>query len=214
MKMKWICLVLYLMLGTNQLLCYAEGQQVSPSSDLAVALQDLATIQGFSCQFEQVLTYAEGGERVYSGDLAVLRPDKFRWQYHKPYVQLYVGDGKKIWLYEPDLMQVQYLQDLGEVEPVVMQLLNGHIRLQDVLVLGHEKRADGILYWQVQLKKGEQAVVIGLAVQDKKLRWIESQDVLGNRNRMTLLNVNKTLPSQDLFVLKVPEGVDVIGDME
>jgi outer membrane lipoprotein carrier protein len=41
-----------------------------------------------------------------TGSMQLQRPGKFRWDYNKPYVQLIVGDGKKVWLYDPDLNQV------------------------------------------------------------------------------------------------------------
>ena len=41
-----------------------------------------------------------------SGTLAFLRPGKFRWSYAKPYPQLIVGDGERVWIYDEDLKQV------------------------------------------------------------------------------------------------------------
>src|SRR4030065_2383012 len=41
-----------------------------------------------------------------SGTLAFLRPGRFRWTYAKPYAQLIVGDGAKVWVYDEDLNQV------------------------------------------------------------------------------------------------------------
>jgi len=210
--MKIKCLLLFLLLGANQLVSYAEPVQVSPASDLAAALQDLTKVTGFSCRFEQVLSYAEGGKRSYSGKLAVLRPGKFRWQYIKPYEQLYVGDGKSIWLYEPDLMQAQHLQDLGEVEPVVMQLLDGRVGLDDVQVLSEQDLGKTESSWLVLVGAGEEQVEIYLGVKAKKLAWIESQDVLGNRNRLQLFDVDKHHPPEELFIFKAPAGVDIIGE--
>src|SRR5690349_21010831 len=40
------------------------------------------------------------------GVLAFSRPGKFRWTYVKPYAQLIVGDGTKVWIYDEDLKQV------------------------------------------------------------------------------------------------------------
>jgi hypothetical protein len=37
---------------------------------------------------------------------ALQRPGKFRWSYDKPYKQLLVSDGSKLWSYDPDLNQV------------------------------------------------------------------------------------------------------------
>ena len=41
-----------------------------------------------------------------SGKLAFSRPGKFRWDYEKPYQQVIVGDGEKLWIYDKDLDQV------------------------------------------------------------------------------------------------------------
>ena len=40
------------------------------------------------------------------GVLAFSRPGRFRWSYVKPYAQLIVGDGSKVWIYDEDLKQV------------------------------------------------------------------------------------------------------------
>ena len=41
-----------------------------------------------------------------SGEFAIARPGKFRWSVDKPYQQLLVGDGERVWIYDPDLNQV------------------------------------------------------------------------------------------------------------
>ncbi len=189
-------------------LAYASA--VTPNSSLGKALIGMAELQGFSTPFKQVLSYAEGGQRVYTGDLAVLRPGKFRWRYIKPYEQLYVSNGDGIWLYEPDLLQAQKLQDLGEIDPVVMQLLDGRIGLSDVNVLRNVQE-EGVDVWHVRLGKARNAVEVWLGIADNKLHWIESQDVLSNTNRLYLLDVDTQMPSQDIFEFTAPEGVDVIG---
>ncbi|HSQ02747.1 MAG TPA: outer membrane lipoprotein chaperone LolA, partial [Burkholderiales bacterium] len=41
-----------------------------------------------------------------TGTMEFSRPGKFRWEYQKPYEQLIVGDGSRIWIYDKDLKQV------------------------------------------------------------------------------------------------------------
>ena len=38
-----------------------------------------------------------------SGGVSIQRAGKFRWVYAKPYEQLMIGDGQKLWLYDKDL---------------------------------------------------------------------------------------------------------------
>jgi outer membrane lipoprotein carrier protein len=35
-----------------------------------------------------------------TGHMKLQKPSKFRWDYNKPYVQLIVGDGEKVWLFQ------------------------------------------------------------------------------------------------------------------
>lgn len=60
-----------------------------------------------SASFQQVVT-GPNGENVQSaqGLLQMKSPNLFRWEYSKPNPQLIVADGRKIWVYEPDLKQV------------------------------------------------------------------------------------------------------------
>ena len=41
-----------------------------------------------------------------SGRVALSAPRQFRWEYTKPYSQLIVADGTRVWVYDPDLQQV------------------------------------------------------------------------------------------------------------
>src|SRR3546814_12261893 len=40
-----------------------------------------------------------------SGRVALSAPRLFRWEYVKPYEQLVIADGSKVWVYDPDLAQ-------------------------------------------------------------------------------------------------------------
>ena len=67
----------------------------------------LNATQSASGQFEQTI-YDRNKKVVQQsrGTLAFLRPGKFRWTYVKPYPQVIVGDGVKVWIYDEDLNQV------------------------------------------------------------------------------------------------------------
>ena len=57
--------------------------------------------------FSQTVTSKSGRKPQESkGQMMFARPGKFRWIYETPYPQLLVGDGKKLWIYDPDLKQV------------------------------------------------------------------------------------------------------------
>src|SRR3546814_2916986 len=60
-----------------------------------------------SAHFEQIQV-DEHNEVISrrSGQFDLARPGHLRWHYDKPYAQLMVCDGDRIWNYEPDLAQV------------------------------------------------------------------------------------------------------------
>ncbi len=58
-------------------------------------------------QFKQTVIDRNGRKlQEVTGLMQLQRPGKFRWDYKTPYVQLIVGDGHKVWMYDPDLNQV------------------------------------------------------------------------------------------------------------
>ena len=65
--------------------------------------------------FYQVVFDNQGRKvQEVKGVMQLQRPGKFRWDYKQPYVQLVVGDGEKVWLYDPELEQVT-VRALGKV---------------------------------------------------------------------------------------------------
>jgi len=67
----------------------------------------LSATQAVRGKFDQTITDQNGKVvRQTSGTLEFSRPGKFRWEYGTPFKQTIVGDGEKVWLYDPDLNQV------------------------------------------------------------------------------------------------------------
>ena len=190
----------------------ALGRQHVDKRVEALFADDLKRMEkrpGFVCHFDQVMEFTDGGGQQYAGELAILKPGHFRWQYDKPYEQLYVGDGSMIWHYEPDLMQAERLTDLEAVNPVVMQMLNGTLPLHDIRVIDYREDADlHMRRFQIEVK-GDLLVWLGFS--DKgDLMEIEREDLLHNRNRMQFTRCSYVAPAAKLFIFSPPAGVDVV----
>src|SRR5262245_20221542 len=87
-------------------LAYA-AHAASADTGAAHVEQFLHGLQSFEANFNQRLTDKSG--RILdesSGRLAIQRPNRFRWDYLEPSEQVIVADGKRIWLYDPELEQV------------------------------------------------------------------------------------------------------------
>ena len=172
-------------------------------------LKKLSQPDGFKCKFDQRIIYADGGSQTYSGQIDVRRPGMFRWQYEKPYVQLYAGDGQVIWHYEPDLMQAERLKNLEAVDPVVMQILDGRVKPQDVAL--EQYWHDSVLNVnRYQMHVGDSPTLwMGLNM-DGTLAYVESKDQLDNINRVTLNHCSFIAPEVKHFSFVPPDGVDVL----
>jgi len=192
------------------LLCFCSATAWA-ADERAVLQQRIAAFSrsiGFSCTFEQRIHLSDGQVQRYSGRLEVLRPGRFRWEYRKPYAQLYVGDGRLIWHYEPDLMQVERMSDLESVDPVVMQLLDGRLDAASLSLL-ETRHEQGIDAYRIRLGR-MQPVWLGFDAHRGRLVYVESLDALGNRNRISLQHCSLVAPPSQHFSFTIPEGVDVV----
>ena len=177
-------------------------------SQLEKALNQMAAMPGFSCEFLQVVYFSDGAEQRYSGTLSISRPGRFHWLYRHPYEQLYVSNGSGVWHYEADLMQAERLESLDGVDPIAMKLLDGRVSQKDVELLSFEKVGRDTTAYKIRISQSQELLLALTAAGE--LRWIESEDVLGNRNRILFMSIEKTARPNDYFNFVPPEGVDVI----
>jgi len=204
-----LCLCLALSFMTVSDIYAEESVTVSKTGNLERVLSKMSETVGFSCLFRQIVFFTEGGEQRYSGTLTIKRPGHFRWQYSIPYEQLYISNGGVVWHYEADLMQAERMKNLDAVDPVAMKLLDGRIGLKDIKLLATENFGAGYLSYRVQIDNGPELILTFSAAGE--LYWLESKDMLGNRNRIILSEINRKTPSEALFQFVPPEGVEVVN---
>ena len=147
------------------------------------------------------------------GVFALQRPGKFRFEYTKPYKQLYVADGGKIWNYDPDLEQVIVKSINSAVGDTPALLLSGKRPLENDFIIRQLKRSSSDLQWLELQPKQEQSSFqsVRLGFSSKGLRLMEVVDILGQTTRLQFrdVKVNTRLPAK-LFSFTAPQGVDVI----
>ena len=69
--------------------------------------QFLQSTRTLKAEFSQTVIAKSGRKpQQSSGLVAISRPGKLRWEIQKPYPQLVVGDGEKVWIHDPELQQV------------------------------------------------------------------------------------------------------------
>ena len=117
--------------------CLALPAQAGPIEKLRAFIEQTRSAKA---SFSQTVTDS-GGQvaQKASGTVQFERPGRFRWTYDKPYEQLIVGDGQKLWIYDQDLNQVTE----RKLDKALDELENDH----DFLLEGDVFTADVIHYW-------------------------------------------------------------------
>ncbi|MDP3871231.1 MAG: outer membrane lipoprotein chaperone LolA [Methyloversatilis sp.] len=171
--------------------------------------------QSGRASFEQRVTAKSGRKpQEASGTMAFSRPGKFRWTYDKPYYQLLVGDGEKLWVHDRDLNQVT-VKTLGDaLASTPAALLAGRNELERNFELREGGVEDGLSWVDATPNAAEggfESVRIGFS--DGMLRGMVLRDSFG---QTTLLRFNsfERNPKLDAaqFRFTPPAGADVIGD--
>lgn len=172
-------------------------------------------VRSFSARFDQVvLDEALNVVQESAGTLTIARPDRFRWDYDKPFRQHIIADGRKIWVYDEELKQVTVRALVGALADTPAVLLAGKGRIDDTYVLKN-LGLQGKLSW-VQLtphRKDGGFEDIRIGFEAGRLRTLEMIDGFGQTTRVTL-HEPKENPGIDpaRFHFTPPKGVDVVGE--
>ena len=149
------------------------------------------------------------------GTLAFSRPGKFRWTYAKPYPQLIVGDGARVWIYDEDLNQVTVKKLDLALGSTPAALLAGNNEAMRAFRLS-DQGSKGGLEWLEALPRSKEGNFesIRMGFGFSGLEVMELVDSLGQTTvlKFTSLARNPNLDPR-LFRFSPPKGADVIGDV-
>lgn len=186
------------------------------------------TVKTGQADFTQVVTSpAREGQaprvKTSSGQFEFSRPNRFRFDYAKPFVQTIVADGQTLWLHDVDLNQVTARKQaavLGATPAALIASAADVQALQADFVLADAPDKGG-LQWVLATPKSKdgqlQSVRVGFraagdaAAPSSTLEVLEILDSFGQRSVLTFggFKLNPALPANS-FQFKVPPGADVI----
>ncbi len=150
------------------------------------------------------------------GALAFSRPGKFRWNYVKPYAQLIVGDGSRVWIYDEDLKQVTVRKLDDALGSTPAALLAGNNEAMRAFRLSDKGAKDGLEWLEaVPREKEGNFEKIRMGFGSMGLEVMELLDSFGQTTvlRFESLEHNPKL-DPGLFRFAPPQGADVIGDVQ
>lgn len=203
----------------NGLLCLCLSLSY-PATDANAATLDrlrafVRDTQTARTTFTQVVTDRAG--RVVqrsTGEFMLSRPGKFRWSLDKPYRQLVVGDGERVWIYDEDLNQV-VVRRLGEaLGSTPAALLAGSDDVEKMF-RWENLPASGGLEWLGATPIAQDAAFgeIRLGFDANGLAALELVDAFGQKTLVRFGDITRNPPmGLDAFRFTPPKGADVIGD--
>ena len=149
-----------------------------------------------------------------SGTMQFARPGKFRWVYDKPYEQLIVGDGAKLWIYDADLKQVTVKPLDQAIGASPAALLAGSNEIERDFVLKDLGRRGTLEWLEATPRSAESSFEsVRLGFSGDTLDVMELRDRFGQTTVIRFSNVERNPKlAPELFHFTPPKGADVIGD--
>ncbi|MFT3849660.1 MAG: outer membrane lipoprotein chaperone LolA [Propionivibrio sp.] len=165
--------------------------------------------------FTQTVVARNGKKpQLSSGVMMFSRPGKFRWEVVKPYEQLLVGDGEKVWIFDPDLRQVTVRKVDAAIGATPAALLVGGDALEKNFKLGEAGTRDGLDWVEATPKSSDSGFEkLQLGFEGNELKAMQLQDNFGQTTSLSFTRIEHN-PSIDAtqFRFTPPAGVDVIGE--
>ncbi|MDR7295035.1 outer membrane lipoprotein carrier protein [Pelomonas aquatica] len=187
-------------------------------ADAVDALRDFGRdVKSGKANFTQTVTSPDGKrKKVSSGSFEFQRPNQFRFAYAKPFEQVIVADGQKVWIYDADLNQASSRKLADALGATPAALLAGANLERDFTLKAQP--SDGGLDWvlavpkQADAKQAESTIQsLKLGFKGKELAAMEIVDAFGQRSRLDFSAVQANVPvAAERFQFKLPAGADLI----
>lgn len=186
------------------------------AENAAQKLQDyLKQMQTLEGSFQQ-LTLDARGQRMQEaqGSVQLAKPGRFYWSTEQPYPQVLVSNGKKLWVYDPDLEQVtiQTLDERATKSPAII-LAGEASDLTKHFTISSTTSGKQVIFDLIPLEKDSLFEELSLHFVDERISVLQLKDSLGQVTRvdLTITQFNKPLDNQ-MFEFEVPANVDVIQE--
>ena len=175
----------------------------------------IRTTQSANADFEQRVEDRNGKlVQESKGSFSFQRPGRFRWAFAKPYAQLIVGDGEKIWVYDVDLNQVTVRKLATALGATPAALIAGNADVEQAFVFTDAGLRDGLEWLDAKPRErdaGFERVRMGFG-----LTGIAAMELVDQFGQTTLLRFSNFQRNPKLdpgtFRFVPPKGADLLGE--
>lgn len=163
---------------------------------------------------QEVIDSTGSVQQQASGTVQFQRPGKFRWTYDKPYEQVIVGDGEKLWIYDKDLNQVTRRnldKALGSSPAALLAGADDVDKYFSLNAIGVKKKLD----W-LEVKPYDDGSLferVRMGFRGNLLEVMELHDHFGQKTTIKFSNLQRNPKSSpELYTFTVPKGADVVTE--
>lgn len=149
-----------------------------------------------------------------TGTMQFSRPGRFRWEYDKPYEQVIVGDGSRLWIYDKDLNQVTVRKLDHALGSSPAALLAGSNEIDKSYTLSNLGSQEGLEWLEAVPKTQDTAFErVRLGFSKAGLEAMELRDPFGQVTviKFSAIERNARL-APEAFRFTPPQGADVISE--
>lgn len=197
----------------------------SHADSLDTLSQFMKSTQSGRAHFTQIVTSPnkegkKGRVKNSEGTFTFLRPQRFRFEYEKPFPQTIVADGQTLWLYDPDIAQVTARSQekaLGSTPASLIASAPDLHALEKDFILSSEPSTDQLQWVQAAPRAQDsqlQLVRIGLSTnaQQVQLSKLEILDAFGQKSVISFdrFEINPGSIGAASFKFTPPLGVETL----
>lgn len=177
--------------------------------------QFIREVKSATGEFSQTkLTSAGQAEGVaQGGTFSFERPGKFKWNVLKPYEQLTLSDGKRLYQYDPDLAQVIVRGVDESVGTSPAAILFGSGKLDESFSVMSRPDNDGMSWLRAEPRSPDAGFAhVDIGFKGNMPMRLLLLDSFGQTSRIDLNNiVTNPVLAADEFTFTAPDGVDVVN---
>jgi outer membrane lipoprotein carrier protein len=150
-----------------------------------------------------------------SGTFEFQRPNRFKFQYKKPFEQLIVADGTSLWIYDADLNQATQRKQstaFANTPAALIASASDLTALREQFVLENAPDNDGLTWVNAKPKSADSTLqIVRIGFKADALQQLDITDSFGQRSviNFTAMQVNLSLPA-DAFKFTLPAKAEVL----
>jgi outer membrane lipoprotein carrier protein len=205
----------------------AIGQNSAQSTSQGVSQSGIAALEGFvktvksgKATFTQVVTTpgkdgAAPRSKTSSGTFEFARPNRFKFQYSKPFEQLILADGTHLWVYDADLQQAQQRKQseaFANTPAALIASANDLGALRQHFTLESLADSDGLAWVLAKPRQADSTLsAIRIGLRGEALAKLDILDAFGQRSVVSFapMQINPLLGEQT-FKFVLPPKAELI----